>query len=485
MRAKQSAANRVASATRQALRRHRGAVADAPLIAAVSGGADSLAMLLSLPPALRVRQPDGPSEIIVAHFSHGLRPTADRREAALVEGIAGMLGFAFVRGQAGAMRGTGEAAARDARYSFLASVAHRYGASAVALAHTLDDQAETVLLRLARGTGLHGAGAIREWMGRTVDGKTVALLRPMLAVGRADTAAACAEAEVTPARDASNRLLRFGRNRVRHRVLPELERVSRGAHRALARFAQDAQADDDLLEALAQEAVKGVETREEEAVRWPRAALAGLPAPLLTRVAQSAWRYLRGEGAALSAAQLAAVARLLRTSSGGESVLPDGFRFAVDQRQCRLGRETQRSVLPPEGVSLTVPGTTVAGPWRFTVRAQAGPGRSARDPLARSQWCAVLDADAVEHPVLVRARRPGDRFQPMGMPSEGRLQDVLVNAKVPRGSRATLPLLVTQRGIAWVAGVRVADWARTTDATKRVLVICAESHGAMGPSSLD
>ena len=226
------ATRRVAMAVRRAFARHGGSLGIGRLVLAVSGGADSMAMLLaSAEVGSRLRK-----RMVVAHFAHGLRPWADRREQALVRRTAADLGLPFEAGQGRTK--PSEAAAREERYRFLGRIAAKYDAAGVLTAHTQDDQAETVLLRLTRGAGLRGAGAIRELSSRIVDGRGLTLLRPLLAVNRVETEAVCKEAGVSPARDASNRSLKYARNRVRLRVLRELAKLNPDVRAALAAFAE-------------------------------------------------------------------------------------------------------------------------------------------------------------------------------------------------------------------------------------------------------
>ena len=323
-----SATARIARAVSSALKRHRLANAKDPLLLAVSGGQDSLALLVAAASLPAGRRPP----LMVAHFSHGLRPSTDLKAAALVQRVASSLEIEVLHGLGKA--GPSESAARDMRYAFLAEAAKSVNASAVLTAHTQDDQAETVLLRLTRGTGVRGAGAIRELSTRL----TLVLLRPLLAVSRADTAAACTEAGVKPVVEGSNRSLRFARNRVRSRVLPELAHVNPKAKAALAEFAGSMQADDDLLSHLAYQAVDGAEQRSDDAVAWPTETLAALPSPLLVRVVQSAWAHLAGEGAVLSARRMQAIQRLV-AGPGGQLDLGRGLCFCADQRSSQLARE--------------------------------------------------------------------------------------------------------------------------------------------------
>ena len=461
---------RVASAVRHALDRHRAALGSGPLVLAVSGGPDSMGLLLAA--ATLRRRP----ELVVAHFSHGLRPSADPRQARLVKRVGASLGIAVEHGSAQA--GPSEESARDARYAFLARVAAALGASAVVTAHTQDDQAETLLLHLTRGAGLRGAGAMRELSTRTVDGSPLTLLRPLLGVRHADTKAVCAEAGVEPVADGSNRSLRFARNRVRSHVMGELERINPDAAGALARFAESAQGDEALLRSLAADAVREHESREAGRVTWQRWALAEIAEPLLARVLQSAWEHVAGAGAALSTAKLDAAAGLVRNPRGGELMLGRGARLIVEQESCVLGRAPARSD-PFAALPLVVPGVTRAGAWEATTTASK-PRPLARGDAAGKGWRAVLDADATGAGLRLRTRAPGDRFQPLGMTQPVRLQDVLVNAKVPRGERDGLPLVVSDRGIAWVPGVRVAHWAAVTDETRRVVEVALKRSGDGG-----
>lgn len=322
-------------AMRRAIRRHRERLGSGRLVLAVSGGADSMAMLLACGEVgVRTRE-----RMVVAHFSHGLRPTADRRERALTQRAAERLGLPFTAGAGPAP--ADEAGAREARYRFLARAAAAHEAAAVLTAHTQDDQAETVLLRLTRGAGLRGAGAVRELSSRNVDGRELVLLRPLLGVSRADTEAVCAEAGVSPARDGSNRSLRYARNRIRLRVLRELEALNPDVRAALGRFAENAAEDDDLLERIAADAVRSFEERSASSVTWPKRELRLLPHPLLARVLEAAWRHLNGDGAALGRRKIeqaaVVVSRGGRVSLGREGRLAAGpgplVRMAVGESE--------------------------------------------------------------------------------------------------------------------------------------------------------
>ncbi|MDA1036343.1 MAG: tRNA lysidine(34) synthetase TilS, partial [Chloroflexi bacterium] len=308
---------------------------------AVSGGADSLALLF----AASAVQHAIKRELVVAHFSHGIRKTAELREATLVKRVAKGLGLTVVHERSSVA--PSESAAREARYAFLARASRSVDVAAVLTAHTRDDQAETLLLRLTRGSGLRGAGAIRELSVREVEGSELTLLRPLLSITRAETVATCVEHSVTPASDGSNRSLRYARNRMRHRVLRELEEVNPSAREALSRFAAAAQEDDDLLQSMANDAVEDFEKRSGGLVAWPVGSLRKLPNPLVVRVLQRGWVSIAGAGAALSQQQIGASVALVQRTEGGALDLGGGIRLVVDQDRIKLTRHADAPSLPP------------------------------------------------------------------------------------------------------------------------------------------
>src|SRR2546428_2976758 len=198
-----------------------------PIVLAVSGGTDSTALCLIL---AELREEFG-LVLHVGHFDHRARPRAAAADAAFVAELANHIGATLRVGRAETPP-KNEDDARNARYEFLRRVARDLGATAIATGHTRDDQAETVLLHMTRGSGLAGLAGMRPER----DG----IVRPLLTLARVDTAAVCAAAKITPREDPSNPSLRFGRNRVRHRVLPELAKLNPDVASAIARLADAA-----------------------------------------------------------------------------------------------------------------------------------------------------------------------------------------------------------------------------------------------------
>lgn len=426
---------------------------DARLLAAVSGGPDSLALLHLL---ARLRDAGGP-QVIAAHLDHGFRGAESAADAAFVAAAAAAWGLPAhverrdVPALARTWRLGPPAAARRARYAFLAEAARAANADALAVAHHADDQAETVLLHALRGAGPAGLRGMRpslpwgEWSGQADAGPP--LIRPLLAVTHAALLTYCAEHGLAPRDDPSNRDERYARPHLRHSLLPALERARPGAAAALARSAQICAEDYDFIQSQLDAA-------------WP-ALVAAAPGAL--RLHGPAWealhpalqRYaLRRAAAALgqrelSMAQIEA-ARAVRP--GHRLALGAGLLLEADQVGLTLRRPEAPSPLdgpqlPVDALPLPIPGQLdLGGGWRCLAR---------REPPAEpSRWWAALDAGALDGPLLLRRRRAGERMRPAGGRGSRRLQDLMVDAKILAPLRAAWPLLATATALVWPAGLR-------------------------------
>ncbi|MDE2899672.1 MAG: tRNA lysidine(34) synthetase TilS [Chloroflexota bacterium] len=444
----------------------------ARLVAAVSGGPDSLALLH----ALHCIAGSHTLSLHVAHVDHGLRPSSGQ-DAEFVRERAGALSLpcTIVAVDVPSRRdgSFSESAARDARYWALSRVAEVEGAAAIATGHTLDDQAETVLLHAVRGSGLAGLRAMSVLSAAPVGGSPSRIFRPLLGVRRSETLAYCRELGLAPLEDESNSDARIPRNLVRLDVMPLLERLNPRAADALARLAATAGNAQDFLDVALDAEWPSLAVAREGAVALDRERLRALHPALRALAVRRACAEVGGS-ATLDAAHVEAVLQLVEGPAGREAPLPGGVR-AEARHDTLVLHAPGASLLPSlDGEhALRVPGVTAAGGWRVEI--QFVPMLSNLDsPL----FTALLDADALGDELSMRARRPGDRFQPLGMAEGSRkLQDCLVDAHVPRRERDAVPLLVSPRGVAWVVGHAVAHWARVMPETRRVLRIDASREG--------
>lgn len=302
------------------------------VVVAVSGGADSTALVLALDELLQSRRLD--FRLTIAHLDHGLRGEAGRADAAWVAELARKLGSQIKLGRAAVKREAAEGtdnleqAARRARYQFLSATAREEGARVVLVAHTVDDQAETVLLRLLRGSGMDGLGGI-EPVRALEAGGDVLLVRPLLSwATRAETEEYCRERKIEFRRDEMNEDERFARVRVRKSLLPLLRTFNARITETLARNASLLRADVSVLNSAAAEllvAARSEATNAEGSAQLRVSTLRAAPAALRRRALRQWIAAGRGDLRRLEMVHLLAVEGLLMGERGGRRIeLPGG-----------------------------------------------------------------------------------------------------------------------------------------------------------------
>jgi tRNA(Ile)-lysidine synthase len=420
---------------------------------------------------------------MAAHFDHGLRgAAATRRERANVEalcsrqGVALEVGAGDTRAHARVHRLSSEDAARELRYAFLAGAAAAKGCSAVATGHTADDQVETVLLHTVRGSGLAGlAGMAPRGPWPLAGSGALEVARPLLCLRREETVRYCRDEGLEPVADPSNLSPAFLRNRVRLELLPLLREFNPRVDSALLRLAEAARADLSVLETMAAEALSPGDAGR--VIVLSRERLAGLPEGLRSHALRLAVRRLLGDLRDLGRKHVEALLAGLQAGAGHHLDLPRGLRFDVGYEEATLSLEPVEPPLPgapPAEASLAVPGVSSWGPWLVEAELLgSAAGRPPADP-----WQAWLDADVTGGDLVLRSRHPGDRFRPLGLAGEKKLQDFFVDARVPRPERDAVPLVCGKPGIVWVVGHRIDERARVTESTRRVLRLAFKPRNA-------
>lgn len=447
---------------RATIRRHAMLAGGETVLVALSGGADSVALLhvLSrLAPAWRLT-------LRAAHVDHGLRPDS-ARDAAAAAAVAAQLGVPcdVLAARVGRV-GSPEAAARAARYRALEACADRVGAHRIAVGHTADDQAETVLMRLLEGAGVRGLAGIPPVRGR--------IIRPLLEVRRPALVAALAAAGLRWVEDPTNHDPAFLRNRVRHDLLPRLAAdYTPAVVPALGRVARAFREASEAIEQVAEAELARLATREGTALTLPLAPLRRLPPEIAATVLRLAVARVGGRAPLRAWAQ-----RALRRALG----LP------APRRPLRAGRVTVEASVDRLRVALTAPMRLLARPVPVpgevalpeidrVLRARILPGAGYTPP--REPWRAAFDADRLPAGLRVRPRRDGDRLVAFGG-RERRLKSLLIDAGVPRWDRCRVPLVEAGDAIVWVATVRRGAAAPVTASTARVLEL-ALLPGARAP----
>jgi tRNA(Ile)-lysidine synthase len=466
---------------RRTIRRHELLRPGDRVVVALSGGADSVALLLVLRELAAARE----FEIAgAAHLNHQLRGVDADADEAFCRRLAAACGLPLdveridVRRLAGEAGVSIETAAHAARHDFFGRAAMRLNATAMAVAHTRDDQAETFLLRLLRGAGPRGLGGMHPRSGF--------IIRPFIESARADVRAFLALHQIEFCEDASNADVSIPRNSVRHELIPYLQqRFSPGIVDVLDREAAIARDDSDFLEeAAALAAVKLVTVTAHE-IEIDASGLLALAPAIARRVIAQAQRAASG-GRFIPFDAIDAVLAFAVSNFAGPIDLPGhrvnrlGGTIVLTKSKGRRNRTAAGTTHLPSlefAYELGLPGQVSVPESACAISAEAeflssGESAAARWTLASRGDQAVVEAAKLAPPLVVRNRRPGDRFRPLGLQGHKKLQDFFVDAKVRRNDRDSIPLVVDSNGqIVWVAGHAVAEDFRVTDRTKAVVIL--------------
>jgi tRNA(Ile)-lysidine synthase len=442
---------------------------------ALSGGADSVALLLAL---REIAKTEGFRVAGAAHLNHQLRGADSDADEQFCRGLAEKLRVPIEVERVDVARlardtgGSIEHAAHVARYDFFDRAAARLDATAVAVAHTKDDQAETFLLRLLRGAGPRGLSGMHPCAGIVV--------RPLLDTSRSDVRHFLRAQDVAFREDASNADIAIPRNRIRHELLPLLEtRFAPGIVDVLDREAAIAREDAEYLDEAARSAAARLIVRTSCAVELNADALVAEPPAIARRVIRLAQQMAAGPEPFIGFDAVEAVRRFAVSKSTGQLDLP-GHR--VNRRGGALVLTESRGREKPAPAAdfsyqLDVPGQVAVPEAACAISADTRPvppGRAAAELFSRAGKSneAVIEAGRLAAPLSVRNRRRGDSFRPLGLNGRKKLQDYFVDAKIDRFEREITPVIVDSAGqIVWVAGHALAEEFRVTDATKDVVIL--------------
>ena len=446
---------------------------------ALSGGADSVALTFLL---RDIAATTGATLAGLIHLNHGLRGAESDGDESFCRGLAARLNVPFetrrvdVGELSRARHLSMEAAARLARYDWFPEAARRLTATVVATGHTADDQAETVLLRLIRGSSARGVSGIRIKRGMYV--------RPLLHCRRDALRAWLTEKGEGWREDASNDDIRVPRNRLRHEVMPRLEELAPGAVAALARHAALAADDEAFLTGVATLRL-GQGSLEARPSGQTSPFLLNNQPPAITRRIIRILAERAAPGRPLTFRHIEAVRRLAASDKAiGRLDLPGlfvekiGSALRFTEAPTHTRDRSQPWMAWPERL-LHLPGSVDLPEAGLTLDARAA--TSAPVPVSKPSesvaqpghaWRVSISAASATPSLIVRNRRRGDRFQPLGAPGRRKLQDVLVDKKIPRAERDAVPVVTTSSGeILWVAGVAVAEACRVRTPEDSVLLL--------------
>jgi tRNA(Ile)-lysidine synthetase-like protein len=460
------------------------------VVVAVSGGPDSLCLLHAL---AQLRE-DLACTLHVAHLDHMIRGAQSADEATFVADLARAWGLpctieaADVPALARTQRANLHAAARAARYGFLARVAHSTGAQAVAVAHHTVDQAETVLLHLLRGAGPEGLSGMRavspwrDWGLGTGDWKqemnvpnpqspipNPQLIRPLLTTTREAIERYCAEHGLQPRRDPSNFDLGATRNRIRHDLLPRLIEYNPHIIAALSRSAEICAEEHAFVLAALDQAWPQLAHEHVGAIDIDGPAWRALPIALQRVAIRRAHAQLLAGDATLGLEHVELVRELIERGVGGQVILPGDIALVVGYDGAwTIGAAPVLDGPQLIGDTLDLPQqgrVPLGNGWEIEVTAVSPPV-----PHSANAWEIYLDG-ASTGSLTARQRRPGERLRPAGGRGSRRLQDLFVDARVPQALRDAWPIIATPDAIVWVPGVRAAEGFLATPESQTIIRI--------------
>jgi len=473
------------------------------VVVGVSGGADSVCLLHVL---AKWRQRLG-IRLHVAHLNHQIRGGESQADSEFVSDLAGSLGISITidRQDVATYRTERkcslEEAARELRYAFFAEVAREVGARRIAVGHTRDDQVETILMHIIRGTGVAGLSGLAPCSPLVHDNRRTSLpalassaakaqrtsllvIRPLLDTTRQETADYCQEHQLDPRLDSSNLLSSFFRNRLRLHLLPLLRQYNPNIDQALLRLADIAKGENAFIEQQASGLWDEVARQENKAIYLNKKQLAGLPIALQRHFLRVAVARLVGDVRDIEATHIEAARSLLDKSAGKMSVLPHDLIFQGGYDELVISSTARQSQLPPcpfpplpDELHLKVPGKTAFSAWNVLasiVREHpgsrtSGGAKSTRGKTHQGDLVAHLDLQKTGTNLCVRSRRTGDRFQPLGMNTPKKLHEFMVDARIPRAWRGCIPIVCSPQQIIWVVGWRIDDRVKLTKASKEIL----------------
>lgn len=422
------------------------------VVAAVSGGPDSVAMLDCL-----LRLGYRPT---VAHLHHGLRGEEADADEDFVRRLAGThnLPIHVKRVDAAAIAGERgisiEEAGRFARYLFFWDVMGQTGCARTALAHHRDDQAETVLMHMLRGSGpegLKGMAPIRDGV----------FIRPMLYVSRDEILAYCAERRLKYRTDATNTDTGYRRNSIRHELLPRLTEYNPRIREALCRTAEIMWEEDACMAEYGGKLYGELAALADGRISLPIDRLLAVPVAMRRRILRQAVSTT-GSVRDVGYDHIEGILGLI-AGPGSAVQLPGGIRAEIRGKELQFSTEGTEEICQPYEYDLPVPGSVIVPEAGVRIACE----KAAVPYFDEHTVC--VDADKIRGPLRVRNRRRGDRFFPYNGPGSKKLKDFLIDEKIPRAKRDRIPLITDDQGILWVAGLRTADPCKVDDTTKRLL----------------
>jgi len=443
------------------------------VLVGVSGGPDSVCLLHVLH---QIKKSLG-IRLHIVHLNHMLRDAASDQDAKYVQRLGRRLKIPVtiesldVNSYRKEHKLSLEEAAREMRYDFFTRVSESVGAEYVALGHTEDDQVETVLMHLVRGAGIAGLRGMSSVTDMNLCGrKRLWVIRPLLEVTRKETEDYCLAHDLKTRIDSTNYVLDYTRNRFRHELIPLLKKSNNNVGAAIRRVTRSAADDLSFIDGELDKVWSDAVCVNPIGITINTTVVLALHPALQRHLLRRVISEVLGGLVDIEAVHVEDMMEALRKPAGRRISLPQGLMFYVSYDTCLLARDAADICPLPElkdAHRLKVPGVTLLPGWRVQADV-VEPGECAKG------FKACIDMDVCGEELMVRRRRPGDRFHPLGMTGVKKLQDFMVDAKIPSTWRDRVPLVCSEGGIIWVVGWRISESVKVTETTKKVLYLTFE-----------
>ncbi|MFH1777127.1 MAG: tRNA lysidine(34) synthetase TilS [Candidatus Omnitrophota bacterium] len=434
------------------------------ILVAVSGGPDSVALLYllnSLKEKMRLT-------LYIAHLDHKLRPCS-AKDLNFVRKLSQDLNIPIstkrvnVNQHAKLHKLSIEDAARGLRYKFFFQAAKKYNLSKIATAHTQDDQAETIIIRMVKGTGSCGLCGILPK--RTQQGVTI--IRPLITTAKQELLGFLKKNRLKFCHDKTNLKPIYLRNIIRLRIIPELEKINPRFKQTVSRMSENLRADYNFLTSLIMKKYRRFAQETQNEIRLPFM-IAKLHPALIRGIVRQAIERVKGGKHNIDYKHWQLIEKLLTERSSLKAIqLPENVTVLRQDRDIVF--LNKRQIIPKKQIKqrVNIPGITLMP--EINKKIVATVVKRPKVLKLKPKIIEYIDADKINKPVYLRTRRPGDRFQPLGFKNSLKLKDFLINEKIPQGEKDKRLLLVCGKDIIWVTGVRISEKFKIISVTKHCL----------------
>ncbi len=459
------------------------------LLVGVSGGPDSVCLLH----LFRQLCKEYSLNLIVAHLNHQLRGKESDKDEQFVKSLCKKWKVKFVsqsvsiRQLKKAGKSSLEEIAREKRYEFFGKLAQKYWATKIVLGHHADDQIETVLMHLIRGAGSEGLagikykrffGYIHFEQGHSDHQEPVSIIRPLLEVTRAEIFDYLNENKLSYRTDSTNMDTAFLRNKIRHKLIPYLEKEYNPQIRnSLLRTSQILAGDDEFLETFLSSLLKNLDIPlYTDRYQYPLVHLRNSPVALQRRLIRFFLEYVQGHLQQIEFSHIDKILDMIRHPEKESTIqLPGKYSVSVEKEFLIVKPKT----IPLKEINkiyrLQIPSTTYLKEWNMKICVETLHTTSLLLQKIMSgkisSKTVYLDFDKVTKPLTIRSWRPGDRFVPLGMKGQKKLQDFFMDRKIPIEDRHQIPILCDKSKILWIVGHQLSDLVKVDKSTRSLLLV--------------